>query len=196
VLGTLSRDRERDDHRAAWRRAPVMLVTFESTPFDPAALDLAIAAAGDRSAALVAVNVIERPVGRGPHTDLGDPPAVVAEMRDALARATRAGLEVQWLRVCTTHVAEAVVDIAEARAPALVVIGADLERRSRLRLSRRRYRRALRALATRTDLLLWSPGAELPPALLPLADRSLLAAFGHGRHAWAYALPPLRFTRP
>jgi hypothetical protein len=173
-----------------------MLLTLESTPFDQTALDLAIAAAVDRSAPLVAVNVVERPVGRGPHTDLGDPPHVVAEMRDALECATRAGVEVQWLRVCSTHVTEAVVEIAEAHAPAVVVVAVDVDRRSKLRLSRRRYRRALRALATRTELLLWSPDPDFAPALLSLADRALPAGFAHGRSDWGYGLPPLRFTRP
>jgi nucleotide-binding universal stress UspA family protein len=164
MLGTLSPERGRDDQRTAARRAPVMLMTLESTPFEPDALDLAIAAAVDRSAALVAVNVVERPVGRGPRTDLGDPPHMAAEMRDAMARATRAGVEVEWLRVCSTRVTDAVVDIAEAHAPALVVLGADLDRRSKLRLSRRRYRRTLRALATRTDVLLWSAPPSRSPA--------------------------------
>jgi len=196
VLGTPSRDRDRDGRRAAWRRAPVMLLTLESTPFEETALDLAVSAAVDRSAPLVAVNVVERPVGRGPHTDLGDPPHVVAATRGALERATQAGVDVQWLRVCSTHVTKAAVEIAEAQAPALVVVAVDLNRRSRLRLSRRRYRRTLRALATRTDLLLWSPAPDFPPALLSLADRALLAGFGHPRGDWGYGLPPLRLTRP
>jgi hypothetical protein len=117
-------------------------------------------------------------------------------MRGALERATHTGVEVQWLRVCSTHVTEAVVEIAEAHAPAVVVVAVDVARRSRLRLSRRRYRRALRALATRTDLLLWSPDPDFPPALLSLADRALPAGFGRGRGEWGYGLPPLRFTRP
>jgi hypothetical protein len=196
MLRTLSTDPDRGDRGAAWRRTPVMLMTLESTPFERAALDLAICAAVDRAAALIAVNVVQPPIGRGPHTDLGDPPHVVGDMRDALARGSAAGLEVQCLRVCAPRTSEAVVEIVQAHAPALVVIAPDLERRSVLRLSRRRYRRALRALATRTDFLLWSPEAAPPPALLSLADRALLAGFGRGRDAWGYGLPPLRFIRP
>lgn len=196
MLRTVSRDRDRADQRPARRRAPVMLMTLESTPFEHAALDLAIAGAVERGAALIAINVVQRPLGRGPHGDLGDPPHVVADMRDALSRASAAGLEVDWLRVCAARVTQAMVEIVVGHAPALVVIAPDLERRSVLRLSRRRYRRALSALATRTDVLLWSPEADVPPPLRSRADRALLAGFERGRDAWGFGLPPLRFTRP
>jgi hypothetical protein len=53
------------------------------------------------------------------------------------------------------------VDTVACEQPRLLVFGPDPARLSAWRhLSRRRYRRAVRALEERTDCLLWAPAAD------------------------------------
>lgn len=159
----------RDGHRTVesepgsrQRRGPVMLVTLASAPFHPAATDLAIGAAVEHAADLLVINVVDCPGGRGPHTDPADLPAVAARLRVAIDRAVGAGLHVTSLRVTTPHPRAALVDLAATYRPLLLVLGPDPDRRSFLRLSRRRHRRILRAVEARTACLMWSPDDDDP----------------------------------
>jgi hypothetical protein len=65
-----------------------------------------------------------------------------------LARAL--GVEIERLRVLSAHPLDALVELVAEREPSLLVFGPD-----RARLSRRRYRKATRAVREATSCLVW-----------------------------------------
>ena len=81
------------------------------------------------------------------------------ELQQALARpallARSLAVEVERLRVCSPHPIDALLHVVAEREPAVLVFGPD-----RSRLSRRRYRRAARAVAEHATCLLWLESAE------------------------------------
>ena len=116
--------------------------------------------ARERDTHLVVVNVVDRRAGRGP-ADLGDAPAVAAALREPLELALDAGVNALGLRVCAIHPRQALVETAREHAPALLVLGTDHARRPPTRGSRRRYRRAVRALEAETSCLIWTAEPSL-----------------------------------
>src|SRR4051812_38218337 len=81
--------------------ASVVLATLASTPFDAGAIRLAVEASVENAARLIVVNVVDCSVGgRGPRTDIGDPPDVAAALRSVVEQATAAGVSVTSIRVC------------------------------------------------------------------------------------------------
>jgi len=139
----------------------VVLATLRSAPLQVGAVDFAVDLALEGARRLVLVNVVEIPLGRGAHGDLGDPPAVAAAIHAHAERARAAGAAVAELRVRSPRPLAALVQTIAALAPGIVVLGADPDRLSRLRgLSPRGYRRAARALEARTTCLLWLPDRD------------------------------------
>ena len=146
----------------------VVLATLRSAPFDAVAAELAVDLALDGVRPLVVVNVVEMPVGRRPHPDLGDPPDVAAALAAPGDRARAAGATVTVLRVRSLRPLAALIGLIGDLAPAAVVFGADPERLSRARpLSRRVHRRAAGVIAARTSCLLWVPDPQPAAATAP-----------------------------
>lgn len=168
-----------------------MLATLAGTPFDPVAVDLAVAVAVERTAPLIVVDVRECPVGgRGARPDLGDPPDVAASLRSPVARAAAAGVAVEAARVLALRPTAALLGIALECRPALFVFGPDASRLSRLRgLSPRRYRRCLHVLAARTSCQIWTPAPEHVGAPETRCARALAAL---AAIACAWPSPPQR----
>ena len=106
---------------------------------------------------LLVVNVAEVPltpatlVGYGyiERDDLQAELAKPAELARSLA------VRVERLRVCSPHPVDALLQLVEARKPAVVVFGPD---RSRLR--RRAYAQARKRLSRRVTCLLWAPEVD------------------------------------
>jgi len=138
-----------------------MLATLRSTPFAPAAADLAVELAVETAAALVVVDVVDAPAGRARRIDPGPAPPAAAALRRPAERAAAAGLPATMLRVRAPRPIAALVELVGETAPAIVLLGSDPARLSRLRhLSPRAYRRAARVLEQRTSCLLWRADGE------------------------------------
>lgn len=136
------------------RARPVLLATLD-VPLDEEAAVFGVDAAVEAGAALVVVNVVERPFL--PATlagyDLEAPPEVEQSLGAASRLAHSLGVEVERLRVRSPHPVDALLQIAVERDPGLLVFGPD-----RSRLSRRRFRKAERAVRERAPCLVWAPG--------------------------------------
>jgi nucleotide-binding universal stress UspA family protein len=149
------------------RDANVMLATLRGAPLGAESIRLAVAAAADGGARLMVVNVVDVAVGgRGPRIDIGDAPDLARSLHAAALSAALVGVPVTTVRVPTLHPTATLAALVANRRPALVVLGPDLERMSRLRhMSMRHYRRTVRVLERRTSCLLWTPSVErLAPA--------------------------------
>ena len=138
---------------APTRRRPVLLVTLE-VPFEQAAAALAVDAAVECGEPLIVANVVEIPLGRlcvsMGYGDL-EPTEDDARSLRAPAELARAfGVEVERLRVLSPHPLDALVELVAERKPSLLVFGPDPAK-----LSRRRYRKAVRAVRDATSCLVW-----------------------------------------
>jgi len=76
------------------------------------------------------------------------------DLQDALRRpaelAHSLAVRVERLRVCSPHPVDALLEVVAERDPAVLVFGPDPTR-----ISRRRYRKAERAVRERTSCLVW-----------------------------------------
>lgn len=144
---------------------PVLLVTFFSVPFHPAACELAVGSAVEAGQPLTVANIIELPplpmsVRLG-HDHLDDPPDVEAALRAPAERARLFGVQVERLLVRSPRPIAALIQLASERRPGLLVLGPEPGR-----LSERFFRRARRAVREKTDCLVWNAeaGEEGPGA--------------------------------
>ena len=138
---------------------PVLLVTFFSVPFRPAARELAIGSAVEAGQPLTVANIVELPplpmsVCLG-HDHLDDPPDVEAALRAPAERARLLGVQVERLLVRSPRPIAALIQLASERRPGLLVLGPEPGR-----LSERFFRRARRAVREKTDCLVWSADAR------------------------------------
>ena len=174
----------------------VMLATMAGAPLGAESIRFAVAAAADSGGRLDVVSVVDVPVGRrGPCIDLRDPPDLARSLKAAVLMARFVGVPVATVRVPTLHPVASLAALAADRHPALLVVGPDVARLSRLRhMSMRRYRRVIRALERRTSCLLWTPAPEpLPPAAAPRRSRvlpGLIATWPASRARLRHRAPP------
>lgn len=132
---------------------PVLLATLD-VPFSEEATEFAIDSAVESGKPLILVNAAEilpthyAVLGYGyvEKEDLQDALRKPAELAHSLA------VRVERLRVCSPHPVDALLEIVAERNPALLVFGPD-----RRHLSRRRYRKAERAVRERVSCLVWLP---------------------------------------
>ena len=133
------------------RARPVLLATLD-VPFDPEAARLGVDSAVEAGAALLVVNAVE--TAFVPVTLAGLDYVAREDVEDSLRRpcalARSLGVEVERLRVRSPRPVEALLEVIGEREPGLVVFGPD-----RSRVSRRRYRKAVRALGERAPCLVW-----------------------------------------
>jgi len=161
--------------RGRRQRGAVMLVTFDSAPFDSRAPSLAVDTAVEDGRALLVVNVVHFvPGGRLTPIELpADPPAVAAALRAPAELAHALGVRVERLRVLSPRPVAALLQLVAERRPELVAFGPDDTALRRLhRPTRRRARRFLRALERDAGCLLWSPQAPVAGAAASSATPS------------------------
>ena len=131
-----------------------MLATFD-VPFDPAAVTFAVDSAVEGGQRLIVVNFVERaPLPLSAmlgYDDLPDPPELAESLAAPAALALSLGVEVSRLRVKSFHPIQAMLEVVAEQAPGIFVFGPD-----RARMPRFRYRRAVRAIRSRTGTLLWT----------------------------------------
>jgi len=137
---------------------PVLLVTFFSVPFDPAASVFAVDSAIEAGQSLIVINIVELPplpmsVRLG-YDHIEDPPEIAAALRAPAELASSLGVNVERMLVKTPRPVTALLEVIAERRPGLLVIGAD----PRL-LSGRFYRRVRNAVRDRTECLVWHAGA-------------------------------------
>jgi nucleotide-binding universal stress UspA family protein len=134
---------------------PVLLATLD-VPFSEEAIAFAVDSAVETGKPLVLVNAAE--VLLTPSTFAGYGYIERSELQAALRKpAELAGslaVPVERMRVCSPHPVDALLEVAAERDPAVLVFGPD-----RARLSRRRYRRAERAVRERATCLVWTAEA-------------------------------------
>lgn len=130
---------------------PVLLATLD-VPFSDEATEFAIDAAVESGRPLILVNVAE--VLPTTYTVLGWGYVERDDLQDALRKpaelAHSLAVQVERLRVCSPHPVDALLEIVAERDPGLLVFGPD-----RGHLSRRRYRKAERAVRERASCLVW-----------------------------------------
>jgi nucleotide-binding universal stress UspA family protein len=130
---------------------PVLLATLD-VPFSEEATEFAVDAAVETGKPLILVNVAE--VLPTTYTVLGWGYVEREDLQDALRRpaelARSLAVRVERLRVCSPHPVDALLEVVAERDPALLVFGPD-----RKHLSRRRYRKAERAVRERASCLVW-----------------------------------------
>jgi nucleotide-binding universal stress UspA family protein len=124
---------------------PVLLATF-ATPVDPRAERLAIESALEAGLSLVLVNAITMPHAPRSHR-LELPGRAHQAVRATARRAARLGIRTELLHVVSPRPARAIVEIANERCAALVVLG-------------QRTRRTARKIRRGTSCLIWSAGAD------------------------------------
>jgi nucleotide-binding universal stress UspA family protein len=134
---------------------PVLLATLD-VPFAEDATAFAIDAAVESGKPLVLVNAAEvLPTG---YSLLGygyvERDELQAALRKPAELARSLAVPVERMRVCSPHPVDALLEVAAERDPAVLVFGPDPAR-----LSRRRYRRAERAVRTRATCLVWTAEA-------------------------------------
>jgi hypothetical protein len=137
---------------------PVLLVTFFSVPFHPAACEVAVGSAVEAGQPLTVANLVELPplpmsVRLG-HDQLDYPPEVEAALRAPAERARLLGVQVDRLLVRSPRPIAALIQLASERRPGLLVLGPEPGR-----LSERFFRRTRRAVREKTDCLVWSADA-------------------------------------
>jgi nucleotide-binding universal stress UspA family protein len=150
---TLRRRISHDDVSALDRSdRPVLLATLD-VPFADEATEFAVDAAVESGKPLILLNVAE--VLPTTYTVLGWGYVERQDLQDALRKpaelAQSLAVRVERLRVCSPHPVDALLEVVAERGPALLVFGPD-----RKQLSRRRYRKAERAVRERASCLVWS----------------------------------------
>jgi hypothetical protein len=129
----------------------VLLATLD-VPFDEEAVAFALDSAVETGRPLLVVNAAE--VLLTPATLVGYGYVEKDDLQEALGRpaelAHSLAVKVERLRVCSPHPVDALLQVVAERRPAVLVFGPD-----RMHLSRRRYRRAAKAVADRATCLLW-----------------------------------------
>jgi nucleotide-binding universal stress UspA family protein len=153
---TLRRRIPREDVSALGCGArPVLLATLD-VPFSEEAMAFAVDAAVENGQPLVLVNAAE--VLPTTYTVLGYGYVEKEELQEALRKpaelARSLAVSVERLRVCSPHPVDALLEVVAERDPGVLVFGPDPRH-----LSRRRYRRAERAVRKRASCLVWSPQA-------------------------------------
>jgi nucleotide-binding universal stress UspA family protein len=143
-----------DATAAAAGRRPVLLATLR-VAFDPVACELAVDAAVESGHPLIVAVVVELPplplsVLLG--YDQIDSPEDEEAFAAPAALAASLGVEVERLRVRSPRPIAALLELLGERNPGLVVFGPD-----RSRLTRRSYRKVVRALQERAPCLVWLP---------------------------------------
>lgn len=152
-MPTLRRRISHDDVSALDRSdRPVLLATLD-VPFADEATEFAVDAAVESGKPLILLNVAE--VLPTTYTVLGWGYVERQDLQDALRKpaelAQSLAVRVERLRVCSPHPVDALLEVVAERGPALLVFGPD-----RKQLSRRRYRKAERAVRERASCLVWS----------------------------------------
>jgi nucleotide-binding universal stress UspA family protein len=148
--------RRRDTHEdlaaLGSRNRPVLLVTLD-VPYADEAISFAVDSAVENGQPLVLVNVAE--VLPTAYSLLGYGYVEREELQVALRRpaelARSLAVEVERLRICSPHPVDALLEVVAEREPGLLVFGPD-----RTQVSRRRYRKAERAVRARASCLVWS----------------------------------------
>jgi len=133
-----------------------MLATL-GVPFDPDASAFAVDSAVETGQPLLVANItmlepLALSVMLGYDALEEYTPEVSASVRHSAELAHSLGIEVERLRVRSPRPVEALIQLAAEREPGLLVFGPD-----RLRLGRRRYRRAVRAVRLNAACLVWVP---------------------------------------
>lgn len=130
---------------------PVLLATLD-VPFSEEATVFAVDSAVESGRPLILVNAAE--VLPTTYTVLGWGYVEREDLQDALRKpaelAHSLAVRVERLRVCSPHPVDALLEVVAEREPALLVFGPD-----RAQLSRRRYRKAERAVRERVSCLVW-----------------------------------------
>lgn len=130
---------------------PVLLATLD-VPFSDEATAFAIDSAVESGRRLILVNAAE--VLPTTYTVLGWGYVERDDLQDALRKpaelAHSLAVQVERLRVCSPHPVDALLEVVAERDPGVLVFGPD-----RSRLSRRRYRKAERAVRERAPCLVW-----------------------------------------
>jgi hypothetical protein len=132
---------------------PVLLATLD-VPFSEEATAFAIDSAVEDGRPLILVNAAE--VLPTAYSLLGYGYVEREDLQAALRRPAELAqslvVPVERLRVCSPHPVDALLEVVAERSPAVLVFGPD-----RTQLSRRRYRRAERAVRERASCLVWTP---------------------------------------
>jgi nucleotide-binding universal stress UspA family protein len=132
---------------------PVLLATLD-VPYAEEAIAFAVDAAVENGQPLVLVNAVE--VLPTHYAVLGYGYVEKDDLQEALFEpvklACSLAVKVERLRVCSPHPVDALLEVVAEREPSVVVFGPDPGK-----LSRRRYRRAERAVRERSACLVWSP---------------------------------------
>jgi nucleotide-binding universal stress UspA family protein len=132
---------------------PVLLATLD-VPFSEEAAAFAVDSAVESGQPLLLVNVAE--VLPTVYAFLGYGYVEREGLQDALRKpaelAHSLAVPVERLRVCSPHPVDALVEVVAERDPSVLVFGPD-----RSQISRRRYRKAERAVRERTSCLVWVP---------------------------------------
>ena len=132
---------------------PVLLATLD-VPFSAEAMEFAVDSAVESGQPLLLVNAAE--VLPTTYTLLGygyiEREELQEELRKPAELAHSLAVQVERLRVCSPHPVDALLEVVAERDPAVLVFGPDPTR-----ISRRRYRKAERAVRERTTCLVWVP---------------------------------------
>jgi hypothetical protein len=130
---------------------PVLLATLD-VPFSAEATAFAVDSAVESGQPLLLVNVAE--VLPTVYSFLGYGYVERESLQDALRKpaelAHSLAVKVERLRVCSPHPVDALLEVVAERDPGVLVFGPD-----RSQISRRRYRKAERAVRERTSCLVW-----------------------------------------
>src|SRR5215468_4499757 len=133
---------------------PVLLATLD-VPFDQDAVVFAVDSAVELGQPLIIANFVERaPLPLSAmlgYDDLPYPPQLEESLKAPAMLARSLGVEVTRLRVKSFHPIPAMLEVIAEQAPGILVFGPD-----RARIPRLRYRRAVRAIRSRTGTLLWT----------------------------------------
>jgi hypothetical protein len=133
---------------------PVMLATLD-VPFDTNAVTFAVDSAVELGQRLIVANFRERtPLPLSAmlgYDDLPYPPQLDESLKAPAMLALSLGVEVTRLRVKSFHPIPAMLEVIAEQAPGIFVFGPD-----RARIPRLRYKRAVRAIRSRSGTLLWT----------------------------------------
>ena len=133
---------------------PVMLATLD-VPFDTNAVTFAVDSAVELGERLIVANFVERaPLPLSTmlgYDDLPYPPQMEESLAAAARLARSLGVDVTRLRVKSFHPIPAMLEVVAEQRPGIFVFGPN-----RARIRRLRYRRAVRAIRSRTGTLLWT----------------------------------------
>ena len=133
---------------------PVMLATLD-VPFDQGAVSFAVETAVEAGQRLIVANFVERaPLPLSAmlgYDDLPYPPQMEESLAAAATLARSLGVDVTRLRVKSFHPIPAMLEVVAEQRPGIFVFGPN-----RARIRRLRYRRAVRAIRSGADTLLWT----------------------------------------